>query len=569
MSSNSSDASGQGPRALARVSITTRLALLFALSTFLLLAASTAVLHWAITSNLEQDDLQYLRAKIRTLGIAVKDLSQGSALLRHEVEAEGGVYDPDQHFVFYSRILDDAGEIILETPDMGRVVPAAMFPPPEDTGRTPEDLVGWTSPAGRIYWLMSARAESGGKPVVIQVAIDDTEEASLLSYYQRTSLAVLLIGALVAAAVGVLVARHSLRPVRDIARAAGRITASHLDERVDPHLWPDELADLARSFDLMLGRLDESFRRLSQFSADLAHELRTPIHNLMGETEVALSRDRQAADYREILQSNLEELNRLTRMINGLLFLARAENPATHIERVRLDARRELEAVREFHEALAEEVGVSLICEGEGQVDADPVLFRRAVTNLISNALRYTPRGGEVRLRVEEGNEGSVVVSVCDTGYGILPEHLPRIFDRFYRPDWPDLHSPAGTGLGLAIVKSVMELHGGSAGIESIPSVGTTVKLRFPACSSGSETAPPSTATPSPANEVQHRGAASASNFRHTAAAARRDLDAKTPGPSYGRVEFPGRPGIAEPRENQDAAPQYLENSPTPSPNPE
>jgi two-component system heavy metal sensor histidine kinase CusS len=483
MSSTRAEEAGRGAPGAggwSRLSITVRLALLYALSTFVLLAASTAVLQWAFTTNLELDDLYYLRSKIRILRMAARDLPQGATILRHEVVAEGGSYDSHQFAVFYSRLLDEQGNVVVETPGMSRMVPDGSFPPPEDAGKNPEVMRAWESPHGRSYWLMAARAESGGRPAVIQVALDDTEEVTLLRDYQRISMAVLLIGTLLAAAVGVLVARHSLRPLRRIARAAERITASHLTERVDPQRWPAELADLARSFDLMLGRLDDSFRRLSQFSADLAHELRTPIHNLTGETEVALSRERQPDEYRELLQSNLEELERLTRMINGLLFLARAENPATHIERVRLDARRELDAVREFHEALAEETGVSMSCDGQGLVDADPVLFRRAVTNLVSNALRHTPKGGEVNLAVRREEDGSVLVAVRDTGCGIPEEHLPRIFDRFYRTERPGLHNPDGTGLGLAIVKSIMELHGGTVTVQSDAATGSAFILRFP-----------------------------------------------------------------------------------------
>jgi two-component system heavy metal sensor histidine kinase CusS len=478
-------AGGAAPRGWSRLSITARFALLCALATLLLLAAATAVLHWAVTSNLELDDLHYLRAKIQVLRLAVRDLPRDAVILRHEVEEEGGIFDPHQFAVFYSRVLDEAGRLMIETPGMSSIIPESKFPPPEAAGALPREMLDWESPQGRSYWLMSAMAESGGKPALIQIALDDTEEVTLLRHYRRASLAVVLIGTLVAAVIGVLVARHSLRPLREIAQTTERITASHLNERVDPGRWPEELADLARSFDLMLARLDDSFRRLSQFSADLAHELRTPIHNLRGETEVALSRERKPAEYRELLQSNLEELDRLTRMINGLLFLARAENPATHIERLSLDARAELEAVREFHEALAEEAGVSLTCEGEGQIHADPVLFRRAVTNLVSNALRHSPRGGEVRLSVRQEDEGAAVVAVSDTGCGIAPEHLPRIFDRFYRPDRPGHHNPDGTGLGLAIVRSIMELHGGSAGIDSTPGKGTVVTLRFPSSTSG------------------------------------------------------------------------------------
>ena len=462
--------------------ISAKLALLFTLSACVTLGVTTAFLFWVLTESLENDDFELLADKVHWLRITLRDHPDDRRFLVQEVQAESGPSATSFHNLFFTRVIEGNGSVLIETPEMAQRVAPSLFPPPAEADKSPQLMSRWNAPDGRSYQMMSAYAVVGGGPsrLLVQIALDDTLEETLLADYRRISLALLLVGTLLFAGIGVAIVRRSMQPLRDIARATERITASQLDERIDPARWPEELKNLAQSFDLMLGRLDDSFSRLSQFSADLAHELRNPIHTLMGQTEVALSRDRQAADYREILQSNLEELNRLTRMINGLLFLARADNPRTHVELSTLDARREMEAVREFHEAQAEEKGISMSCAGQARIDADPTLFRRALSNLVSNALRHTPRGGEVRLAVRQDEGGSVQVSVHDTGCGIAPEHLPKIFDRFYRPDRPSPENPEGTGLGLAIVKSIMELHGGSVTVSSDGAAGTTFALRFP-----------------------------------------------------------------------------------------
>ena len=193
----------------------------------------------------------------------------------------------------------------------------------------------------------------------------------------------------------------------------------------------------------MLDRLEDSFNRLSQFSADLAHELRTPINNLRGEAGVALSQARTPEEYRRTLESSLEEYARLSRLIDNLLFLARADGPMISIARTPCDAQKAIEVVREFYEALAEDRGVEVVCGGEAILEADPVLFRQTISNLLSNALSYTPRGGKVSISVQRQDDRTVEVSVNDTGCGIPAEHLPKIFDRFYRVDPARRNSPA------------------------------------------------------------------------------------------------------------------------------
>jgi two-component system heavy metal sensor histidine kinase CusS len=208
--------------------------------------------------------------------------------------------------------------------------------------------------------------------------------------------------------------------------------------------------------------------------------LRTPVNALRGEVEVALGRPRSGDEYRNVLGSCLEECGRLGRLIDSLLFLARAENPKTVLATEPVDVGRELVVVREFFEPAAAESGVALATEVEPDlvVPADRTLFQRAIGNLVTNALAHTPVGGTVTLRAARV-AGAVRVEVVDTGEGIAHEHLPYLFDRFYRAD-PARSGGARVGLGLAIVKGVAELHGGAATVASAPGRGTTVTLTFP-----------------------------------------------------------------------------------------
>src|SRR5216117_1126004 len=257
----------------------------------------------------------------------------------------------------------------------------------------------------------------------------------------------------------------------------GRIGPDQLKERIGSAAWPSELQPLAIAFDEMLKRLDDSFTRLSQFSADLAHELRTPIANMIGEAQVALTRDRTAAEYRETIESTVGECERLSRIVDNLLFVARVDAAREPIARKRFDARLAVEKIAEFYQTSADEHHVTITCSGDGQIYADPDLFERAVANLLDNALRFTPEHGSIHIALSERNAG-FEVAVSDTGCGIAPEHLPRVFDRFYRAE--SSRGSDGAGLGLALVKSIVDLHSGSATIESNVDRGTTVKLTFP-----------------------------------------------------------------------------------------
>jgi len=287
---------------------------------------------------------------------------------------------------------------------------------------------------------------------------------------------------LLSALIGYQIARRGIRPVEEIAATVRRIRSSTLNQRVETRGLPSELSTLALTFNETLDGLEDAFARLARFSSDIAHELRTPINNIRGEVEVALGKARAPEEYREVLESSLEECLRLSRIIDSLLFLARAEHPETQIRREPLDIGKELNALREFYEGAASEIGVSLDLSASPDltVPLDRTLFQRAVGNLIENALAHTSSGGHIRLK-SAVTGGTLFVSVTDDGCGIPAEHLPRVFDRFHRVDAARSRNDGGSGLGLAIVKSVVTLHGGDALIQSAPGEGTCVTLCIPA----------------------------------------------------------------------------------------
>lgn len=466
---------GSGTRAW---SITRRLTLLYVASTTALLLLSAGFLYRVLQQNLEAREHALLAGKIEVLRLLLREHPGKTDVLESEVEHEASA---SQVLKYYIRILDARQRLLFETHGMGEIAPSDIFPAPSPS-ETP--ALEFRTARGRdTFRVVSARAPAsapGEGDSILQLALDVSQDQSLLASYRSTLLLVLLAGIGFAAAAGAFIARKGMQPLAEITQTAQQITASNLHARVAGRRWPEELAELAGAFDGMLDRLQDSFTRLAQFSADLAHELRTPINNLRGEAEVALARGRTPDEYQQILASSLEEHERLSRMIDGLLFVARAENPDAAVTRVRFDVRKELDAVREFYEALAGEQNVEIVCEGSASLTGDPVLFRRAVSNLLANSLQHTPAGGRVCLSAALRHGETVEVTVHDTGSGIAPEHLPKIFDRFYRPDHSRSRTPGGSGLGLAIVQSVMRLHGGGASIESTVGNGTTVKLTFP-----------------------------------------------------------------------------------------
>ena len=318
------------------------------------------------------------------------------------------------------------------------------------------------SEGARAWRGVSARAPSGiagEAPHGVAIALDITHHRQFMAEFRRTLALAVALAALFTAALGWAATRAGLRPLRRMALLAGGLSASRLTERLPEAPLPAEMRALAAAFNTMLARLEESFRRLSEFSSDIAHELRTPVSNLMTQTQVALSRARTPEDYRELLGSNLEEYERLARMIGDMLFLAQADNRLLAPQREAVDLVDEVAKLFEFYEALAADRGVRLRQAGAARAKADRAMLRRALANLLSNALRHAADGDEVTVELAASAD-QTSVPVSNPGE-IPPQHLPRLFERFYTGDPARRASGEGAGLGLAIARSIARMHDG------------------------------------------------------------------------------------------------------------
>jgi two-component system, OmpR family, sensor kinase len=275
----------------------------------------------------------------------------------------------------------------------------------------------------------------------------------------------------------------SLRPVDEMTRTAMAMEPGRLDHRVEPTGSDDEIARLASAFNEMMGRLDRSFRQIRQFSADASHELKTPLTSIRGEAEVALMGDLEPEQYRKTLRSIVDEVERMSAIVENLLLLARADAEQVQLRREPLALEDLVLRVYEQMEGIARRKGVGLEIGEIDSVEAqgDSLWLGQILTNLVNNAVKYTPSGGKVTLALRLGEDDrSARISVTDTGHGIAPEHLPRLFDRFYRVDSGRSREAGGVGLGLNIAQWAAHSHGGEITVESKVGQGTTFTLVLP-----------------------------------------------------------------------------------------
>ena len=462
-----------------------RLTASYALAGLFLVTVATVSLYLVLASELDKSTDLFLADKVHVLSTMLRERPDDEDGLREEVELESAARQYEQ---FYIRLLDEKNTPLLITPGMASQLDLAQLT--SQTRTHPNRTIWMKGRDGRSFRVTSALAQVGSSPGekdTLQIAVDVSQKEKLLARYRFWFWAILLATFIIFPMIGYQIALRGIRPVEEMATTARHISSTNLRERILPEGYPFELASLASTFNQMLDRLEESFERISRFSADIAHDLRTPVNNIRGEAEVALARARTSSEYRAVIESCLEESVRLSDLIGDLLFLARAENPLSNLRPERVDVGEMLGGVKDYYEASAAVGEVSLTTSVAGQPvigELDRALLQRALGNLVSNALAHTPPGGAVVLGARM-DLSTIRIEVSDTGLGIPAEALPRVFDRFFRVDLSRTHASGGTGLGLAIVKSIAQLHGGHVEIASQPGQGTKVALQLPAASSG------------------------------------------------------------------------------------
>ena len=441
-------------------SLTARLTLLFALASTAVLLGAAALVGMRVQAHFVEQDLAEMHGKLELVRFILGRLRSAGELdtvPRQLADALVG----HEHVAL--AVVAPSGRWLFRTP--AAVFPAAMLQMPPVEQAQP---LAWEH-QGRSYRGIRGIASTGiagQAPIAVTVALDIGHHRAFMSAFATSLWLVLALGMASSALLGWITAHRGLRPLRRLAQAMRGISAGRLGERLPLAPMPAELVELGQAFNQMLARLQDSFDRLSHFSSDIAHELRTPISNLMLQTQVAASKARSADEYREVLYSNLEEHERLARMVGDMLYLAQADNGLMVPVRTAVDLGSELRGLFGFYEALANEQGVGLELNGEGRIEGGRPMIRRALSNLLANAIHHTPRGATVRVSLTQRAGGAARLQVRNPGE-IAAEHLPRLFDRFYRVDPARREAGTGAGLGLAITHSIVAAHAGTIRAES------------------------------------------------------------------------------------------------------
>lgn len=315
----------------------------------------------------------------------------------------------------------------------------------------------------------------------IHLAMDITHRTHFFEMIRQWFIYTLIISAILSGLLGFAFIGRGLKPISRLSKTTSTITANCLDTRISAESVPAELHELVADFNAMLERLDDSFLRLSGFSADIAHELRTPLNSMLTQTEVALMKDRSGEDYKDILLSTLEELRRMSRMVDDMLFLAKADNGMITPDFEDHDLAAVASSVLEYYQYAADEKGIKLVMHhsGETRVKGDNLMLRRAIANMISNAVRYGVQGTAIDIGVSRAGQW-VQLAVTNHGPTIPAEHVDKLFDRFYRIDTARREgSTLNAGLGMAITRSIIDAHKGSIGCRSVDGI-TTFEMKLP-----------------------------------------------------------------------------------------
>jgi len=451
-----------------------RLTLWYAGALLTVLGLACAFLGYRLQRHMMKQADAVLMDEAQEIQALLRDGPDLSWMERFKTELEGRT-----RLRIQFRLLDREGNEIASSRSK---FPWSSLSPEMNMWRRANDFQGrvlhWR---GLPHRELTVRLRGNDGPLFLQVEMDMKGVRNAMGNFYRNVTILVPVALFVCVAGGWLLARRSLSPIKEIAATASRVSSHNLGERLKKRGSGDELDDLVGTINQMLDRLDRSFDEIRRFSADVAHELRTPLCAMRGEAELLLSRPHTEEEYREALERFTEQFDRLNRLTSDLLLLARFEARPQLQSTERLDLGELLRGLGELFEALAEEKGISLeVAAWDSiQTSGDRALLQQAFANVIHNAIQYTPRGGQVKVTCER--EGAWVrVSVQDTGVGIPEQDLPHVFKRFYRAEKSRSRETGGSGLGLSISKRILEVHGGRIDLHSVADHGTRVEMWLP-----------------------------------------------------------------------------------------
>jgi two-component system heavy metal sensor histidine kinase CusS len=474
-------------------SLTARLACLFAVVVTLALTGIGTYALYALQSQLQYRDTELVHRKVDQITHLLREMASNStrADIEHHIDYMVRGYEGLAIRVRTGDALlfgtdDTLGDFDLAT-DEGRQARARL------------QARHWIVAGAAGTLGQHAGSEHAAPATTVTVAQDGQDRIEVIQRFRASLVVATGVGVVLATVVGAFLARRELKPAHRLAKQVNRVNVEKLEYRVAVPARPTEVRMVASAFNAMLERVETGYERLYRFSADLAHDLRTPLNNLIGHAEVALSRERTAAEYAQLVEDSLDEYQRLSRMIDAMLFLARADGANVQLDRVQIDLDKELRKLVDYFSVLAEDQGLAISVSthrhASGKILADSLLFRRAINNLLANAIQHAHPHTEIVVRVSSGSEsgddpaGETIVHVDNLGKPIAPDDVGQVFERFYRGDRSRSNSARSTGLGLAIVRTIMDLHGGTATAMNLPGGVTRFALRFPAQDTGS--APP------------------------------------------------------------------------------
>lgn len=462
-------------------SLTNKLTFLYTSVSLSILIFLAIIAYWIVYQVIITAEKQYIIDEVHILQNLLEKHPNQLSSLTQEVNAVPEALT-NAEYRYYIKIYDNKNNVLMETPGIEKALIDARYPI-LDEKNWQNHWLHWKSITGKKFLSMRAPIQfdkNGKSNLYMEMSLDGTYPEEIINNYGSKALLFLFIITGIIIILARAVTKRGLRRLYDMVQITESISIEKLTARTELYNWPRELVPLWKAFNQMLIRIEKAFQRISDSTTELAHEIRTPIHNLILSTEVVLNRVRSQEEYKNILESNFEEYKRLSNIIDSILFLARTENANYSLQKSNLILDDELKKLAEYYKIIASEKNIHITLHGKGVIQGNLILLQRAISNLLNNAIQHTPQGGLINIIIQKNANSYTEILIKDNGSGIPTEHHEYIFERFYRVKKTEFCQSSGIGLGLAIVKAIVELHDGIVSVKSEINSGTTFILGFP-----------------------------------------------------------------------------------------